>query len=123
MSAVRFDNPRLMLIAMLEASGAILFMIPRTRALGLLLVSAYLGGAIVTHLGRSQSPEAASPAFVLALFWHDHPPATPSADDSSMRPLRRNDKNTHPAFSLPVSWTLLYTFHIGKPSCFNTLIP
>jgi len=51
MSAVRFDNPRLMLIAMLEASGAILFMIPRTRALGLLLVSAYLGGAIAYTSG------------------------------------------------------------------------
>jgi len=82
MSAVRFDSPRLMLIAMLEASGAILFMIPRTRALGLLLVSAYFGGANATHLGHSQSPEAASPAFVLASFWHDLPPATPSADDS-----------------------------------------
>jgi len=114
MNATGFDSPRLMLIAMLEADGAILFMIPRTRALGLLLVSAYLGGAIATHLGHSQSPEAASPAFVLALFRHDLPPATPSADDSSMRPLRRNDKNTHPVFSLPSCWTLLYTFHIGN---------
>jgi len=35
----------------------------------------------------------------------------------------RNDKNTHPAFPLSVPWTLLYTFHIGKPTCFNTLIP
>ena len=35
----------------------------------------------------------------------------------------RNDKNTHPAFPLSVPWTLLYTFHIGKPACFNTLIP
>jgi hypothetical protein len=27
------------------------------------------------------------------------------------------------AFSLPTPWTLLYTLHIGKPTCFNTLIP
>jgi len=51
MNAAGFDSPRLMLIVMLEADGAILFMMPRTQVLGLLLVSAYLGGAIAYTSG------------------------------------------------------------------------
>ena len=62
-----FEGSKLLLIAGLEVASAILFALPRTRALGLLLVSAYLGGAIATHLGRNEPPF--QPAFVLALFW------------------------------------------------------
>lgn len=67
MAAMGFDDGKLMLIAVLEISSAVLFVIPRTRSVGLLLVSAYLGGAIATHIGHNEPPF--QPAVVLALFW------------------------------------------------------
>jgi hypothetical protein len=67
MAAVGFEGNKLVLIAGLEIASAILFAIPRTRSFGLLMVSAYLGGAIATHVGHNQPPF--QPAVVLALFW------------------------------------------------------
>ena len=67
MAALGFDGGRLIFIAALESLSAILFLVPRTRAFGLLMVSAYMGGAIATHVGHGQS--IARPAVVLALFW------------------------------------------------------
>ncbi len=57
MAALGFDGPRLMIIAVLELASAALLLLPRTRPFGLLLVSAYLGGAIAAHLGHGQPPE------------------------------------------------------------------
>jgi DoxX-like protein len=62
-----FYNGRLLLIAILEVASVVLFLIPRTRSLGLLLVSAYLGGAIAAHLGHGEP--IAPPAIVLSLVW------------------------------------------------------
>ena len=56
-----------MIIATLEILSAGLFLMPRTRSIGLLLVSAYLGGAIATHMGHDEP--VYQPAFVLVLFW------------------------------------------------------
>jgi hypothetical protein len=67
MAAMGFEGSRLTFIAVLEVASAILFVYPRTRSLGLLMVSAYLGGAIATHVGHNQPPFP--PAIVLALFW------------------------------------------------------
>ena len=58
---------RLALVAALEALSALLFLIPSTRSAGLLLVSAFLGGAIATHLEHAQS--IAGPSIVLVLMW------------------------------------------------------
>jgi DoxX-like protein len=68
MSALGFAGGRLMFIGILELISAVLFLIPRTRPAGFLLVTAYLGGAIATHVGHGQ-PQAIQPAFLLALFW------------------------------------------------------
>jgi len=62
-----FYGGRLTLIAVLESISALLFLVPKTRTLGLLLVSAYMGGAIATHIQHGQSP--LRPALVLMLFW------------------------------------------------------
>lgn len=43
------------LLGIIELASAILFLIPRTGVLGLLLLSSYLGGAIATHLQHGQS--------------------------------------------------------------------
>ena len=45
---------KLMLIGMGELIAAILFLIPRTSSLGVLLLSAHLGGAIVTHMSNAE---------------------------------------------------------------------
>ena len=37
-----------------ELISGILFLIPRTSSLGLLLLSAHFGGAIVTHMGNNE---------------------------------------------------------------------
>lgn len=67
MAAMGFDGQKLTMIAVLEIISALLFAFPRTRSIGLVMVSAYLGGAIATHVGHNQPPF--QPAIVLGLFW------------------------------------------------------
>ena len=62
-----FSDGRLIFIAVLELVCAVLFFTPYLRSLGLLLVSAYMGGAIATHLQHGQS--MAQPGIILALIW------------------------------------------------------
>lgn len=58
---------KLMLIGMGELIAAILFLIPRTSSLGVLLLSAHLGGSIATHMehGEMYIPQA----IMLLLVW------------------------------------------------------
>ena len=67
LGAMGFDEGKLMFIATLEVLSALLFLIPATRSIGLLLVSSFLGGAIATHLQHGHS--IVQPAFVLFLIW------------------------------------------------------
>jgi hypothetical protein len=82
LGAMGFEGSRLMFIAVLEMLSAILFVVPFSRAAGLLLVSAYMGGAIATHIQHGQSP--IQPAIVLAILWLGtwlrHPEAVWSAN-------------------------------------------
>ena len=55
------------LIGVGEAVSALLFLIPRTHSLGLLLLTAYMGGAIVTHMQHGES--YVSPSVFLGLIW------------------------------------------------------
>lgn len=57
----------ILLVASLEILSATTFIIPATRAVGLLLISAFLGGAMATHLEHGES--MAPPAILLALAW------------------------------------------------------
>ena len=50
MGFLGYQNSTLLLIAGLELMIATLFLLPSTRPAGLLLVSAYFGGAIASHL-------------------------------------------------------------------------
>ena len=43
-------------IGLVEIISTLLFIIPRTGVLGTLLLAAYMGGAIATHLEHFQSP-------------------------------------------------------------------
>jgi DoxX-like protein len=84
MGSMGYPGAVLFLIAALELLSGILFLLPATRAYGLLLVSAYFGGAISAHLAHhppvvggpfltymSMHPYAGSlfPSFVLACAW------------------------------------------------------
>jgi|SRR5262245_502307 len=67
LAVLGFAGSKLLFIACLELSSAILFAFPRTRVFGLLFVTAYLGGAVAAHIAHDQLP--LQPAFVLALIW------------------------------------------------------
>lgn len=88
LAAMGFDGNRLLAIAAVEILAALLFLVRSTRSLGLLLVSAYMGGAIATHVGHGSSP--LQPAFVLALLWLgaylSHPQILWSFSSSPRRP-------------------------------------
>src|SRR2546427_355064 len=78
LGAFGFRGDKLTLIAIVEVLSALLFLIPRTRSAGLLLVSAFLGGAVATHLQHDQS--ALQPAVGLGVTWLGawrRPPETP----------------------------------------------
>ncbi len=57
----------ILLIGCGELASALLFVIPRTHSLGVLLLSAYMGGAIVTHMQHGESYVVQS--VILALIW------------------------------------------------------
>ena len=58
---------RELLIGLGELAAAILFMVPRTSSLGVLLLSAHMGGAIVTHMGHGES--FAFQSVILVVLW------------------------------------------------------
>lgn len=55
------------LLGIIELTSVILFVIPRTGILGALLLIAYMGGAIATHLEHNQSIVA--PVVIAAFLW------------------------------------------------------
>ena len=55
------------LIGVGEFTSALLFLIPLTHSLGVLLLSGYMGGAIVTHMQHGESYVAQS--VILILIW------------------------------------------------------
>jgi hypothetical protein len=60
------QNERL-LIATGELASALLFLIPVTHSLGVLLLSGYMGGAIVTHMQHGEP--YVSQSVILLLIW------------------------------------------------------
>lgn len=67
LAALGFADSKLMMIALLEILSALLFLVPRTRPLGVLMVSAYMGGAISAHMGHNEP--VYQPAIILMLAW------------------------------------------------------
>jgi hypothetical protein len=55
------------LIGIIEISSILLFVFPRTGLLGTLLLAAYLGGAIVTHMEHGQP--FIVPVIIQAVLW------------------------------------------------------
>lgn len=66
----RFGYPAgaLVPVGITELACAVLYLIPRTSALGAILVTGYLGGAVATHV-RMSEPVWPAPALLGALAW------------------------------------------------------
>jgi hypothetical protein len=69
MAKLGFAGGKLTFIAVLEIIGADGFLVPRTRSIGLLWVSSYLGGAICPHVKAGEFDKAVSAAIVLLVSW------------------------------------------------------
>jgi len=69
MAAAGFPDGKIFLVASLGFSSAVLFLYPRTRSIGVLLLSSFLGGAICVHVQRDEYAKALAPALLLALTW------------------------------------------------------
>ena len=54
-------------LGIVEVVSTILFLVPRTGLLGLLLLTGYLGGAIATHFEHFQQPTA--PVVLECILW------------------------------------------------------
>ncbi|MEO1053178.1 MAG: DoxX family protein [Bacteroidota bacterium] len=65
-----FSESEVILIGVGELLSLIVFLIPRTSSLGTLLLSAYFGGAIATHMQQAPpSDNYTAPAVFLVLVW------------------------------------------------------
>jgi DoxX-like family len=84
MAAQGFSDGKLTLVATLEIISAALFLFPRTRPFGVLLLSCFLGGAICTHVRMDEYAQAIGPLILLTLAWTGtwlrHPQALWSTD-------------------------------------------
>lgn len=69
MAAMGFTGARYTLVATLEIVSAILFLYPRTRSFGLLLFSAFMGGAVCAHVQVGEVAKGIGPAMFLTLAW------------------------------------------------------
>jgi hypothetical protein len=87
MALAGFTGGKLILVAALELASAFLFLYGRTRSFGLLFLSAFLGGAICTHVQMGESLQGVGPAILLMLAWTGtwlrHPEMLWSFRDSS----------------------------------------
>jgi hypothetical protein len=61
------DASSFKMLGVVELVATILFLIPRTGVLGTLLLAAYMGGAIATHLEHGDSIVA--PCVIQAVLW------------------------------------------------------
>lgn len=66
-SSFGMDATTYQFIGIIEIISLILFIIPRTGILGTMLLIAYLGGAIVTHLQHQES--FATPVIIQIILW------------------------------------------------------
>lgn len=69
MASAGFGGGKLLLVATLGSTSAALFLFPRTRSIGLLLLSSFLGGAICVHVQQGRFAAGLAPSTLLALAW------------------------------------------------------
>jgi hypothetical protein len=64
-----FGGEKITLVASLELLSALLFLFPITRSIGLLFASAFLGGAIATHVQAGEYAGALAPSLFMSVCW------------------------------------------------------
>ena len=64
-----FAEPLLTPIGIIELLSIALYLVPRTAVLGAILVTGYLGGAIVTHLRVQDFGSIPAPLFLAVFAW------------------------------------------------------
>jgi DoxX-like family len=69
MALAGFTDGKLILVAALELASAFLFLYGRMRSFGLLFLSAFLGGAICSHVQMGELSAAVGPGILLTLAW------------------------------------------------------
>src|SRR5262249_42461488 len=70
LGSMGFEDADVYLIAVVELTTAVLLLLPRTRGIGLLLASAYLGGAVAAHLAIHRF--TTDDPFVAFMAMHTH---------------------------------------------------
>jgi len=70
LGSMGFEGADVYLIAVIELATAVLLLFPRTRALGLLMASAYLGGAVAAHVAIHRYTTA--DPFIAFMALHTH---------------------------------------------------
>ncbi len=84
MATAGFSGGKLTFVAALELLSGSLFLLPRTRSFGLLMLSAFLGGAICSHVQVGEYAKGIGPSLILSLAWVGtwlrHPQALWNAD-------------------------------------------
>ena len=63
-----YQESAITVVAILEIGSAVLYLIPQTSMLGAILVTAYLGGAVATHV-RVGDPGWPMAVIVAFIFW------------------------------------------------------
>lgn len=69
MEILGFSGGKLILVAVLEIVSAALFLHRTTRPFGLPLLSAFLGGAVCSHVRVGAYADAVGPAVILGFAW------------------------------------------------------
>jgi DoxX-like family len=69
LTAAGFGGQKILLVAGLELLSAALFLLPKTRSIGLLLTSAFLGAAVAAHVQTSEYAGVLAPAILLCICW------------------------------------------------------
>jgi hypothetical protein len=64
-----FPAGTLLPIGLLELGCAAIYLWPRTAVLGAVLLTGYLGGAVVTHVRAGEALVALAPALLGAMLW------------------------------------------------------
>jgi DoxX-like family len=70
LGSMGFEGADVYLIAVIELASALLLLFPRTRAFGLLMASAYLGGAVAAHVAIHRY--TTTDPFVAFMATHTH---------------------------------------------------
>jgi hypothetical protein len=64
-----FPEGTLLPIGLLELACTVVYLVPRTAVLGAVLLTGYLGGAVVTHVHAGEPAASLAPAVLGAFLW------------------------------------------------------